>query len=1141
MARASPPQIPTNQVIAEPLLWMRTAAELRVTHSWSPNFGFKLVAQAIERAGSAWTPLDLSCLKYLMNAGEQVTAEVCDAFLRATGLFPSVMQPAFGMAEVCTCMTYNNDYGPHSNVHVTRSSLKANELEVLALGAFSEEETLAFMDLGPVSPGVEMRITENGGTHVLRERQVGHLQIRGPSVMRGYYNHPTANAEAFPGVDDGWFDSGDLGFVHGGRLFLTGRAKEMIIIRGANFYCYEIEDIVTQVDGTTASRVAATSTYNERIGTEELLIFFVCDAAVVPEGHVVSLHERGTLRPALRQLVAKVRAHVTTTFSLAPKCVIPLTDERFHRTTSGKIQRGAFKKDFEAGLYNTALEAFGGSGAPSQAAQDCGFGLYTISWPVLPKAAPLRGYLHTTFVSVGRRGMLESCATQAGWSTQCYAAVGRARTTESLALALLLEGSSTAALSRIVFGRLLTLVQHAGTARAELLLLTHGSEVVQTRACPSAACGVAEGGVRGLVGVLRKELGVIEITHADIGSCSRDGGRALLAAQLAVEDDIAVCGAVAHGSRLRLTADPTSPELPPGDLRGPLGLTGGLGGLGMHVAPWLLSLGTKSLILISRSGSAARGVMDGNALFSRYKSALQIVCGDVAQSVDVSAAAALAGQLQGWLHLADVLHPRPTRSLSPMQLAQELEPKAIGAYNLYSCTLRSPLSVCVFTSSVASFGGSSSAAYSSASAYVGTLAWRCTARGVKTAALLLPLLREVGMGAANYGQQLKLPTSPLNAIALSAAQAVSAFPAAFRGLRAVLAPLPIEPSLVRRGLIGAASANVLSELSGGQPHTPKAAICPAPHQALVHPDLLDRVLALVHEFTGGSHSVGLDTPFMDAGVDSMATAEFVGRLSSVAGVTFSPTLIFEYSTPRAVATHVADVSGPTVASGPVESGRQQMQTVALDGLRHRWPGSCSKRSTFSALLEAFGDSISRVPTARWTASEVQLEQPQDAEATECASFGSFIAGADLFANAGFGVSASEAASMDPQQRLLLETGYASLHAVNHRRVSLIGSATSVFLGVERPDWPVLHAHLRAGELSVFAATSDTISVAGGRLSFVLGLHGACVTLDTACSVSITAAHAAAFELRYGSCDMSLVTSVKLHLHCRASLMFATGG
>ena len=114
---------------------------------------------------------------------------------------------------------------------------------------------------------------------------------------------------------------------------------------------------MTQVEGTLAARVAASSVYNARLGTEELLLFFVPDAEAVPAEAVAVLHAAGTLSPQLHALVGRVRAHVTSVMSLAPRHVIPVVDERFHRTTSGKIQRGAFKKGFESGEYARATDA----------------------------------------------------------------------------------------------------------------------------------------------------------------------------------------------------------------------------------------------------------------------------------------------------------------------------------------------------------------------------------------------------------------------------------------------------------------------------------------------------------------------------------------------------------------------------------------------------------------------------------------------------------------------------------------------------------------------------------------------------------------------------------------------------------------
>src|SRR5262249_31044850 len=106
--------------------------------------------------------------------------------------------------------------------------------------------TIPFVDLGPPIPGVQIRITD-AQNQVVSEGEIGRLQIRGDVTTRGYLYNDRANEEAF--VGEGWFNSGDLGFIWNGRLTLTGREKEMIIIRGANFYCYEIEDVVNSLPG----------------------------------------------------------------------------------------------------------------------------------------------------------------------------------------------------------------------------------------------------------------------------------------------------------------------------------------------------------------------------------------------------------------------------------------------------------------------------------------------------------------------------------------------------------------------------------------------------------------------------------------------------------------------------------------------------------------------------------------------------------------------------------------------------------------------------------------------------------------------------------------------------------------------------
>ena len=131
-----------------------------------------------------------------------------------------------------------------------------------------------------------------------------------------------------------------------------------------------------------------------------------------------------------------------------------------------------------------------------------------------------------------------------------------------------------------------------------------------------------------------------------------------------------------------------------------------------------------------------------------------------------------------------------------------------------------------------------------------------------------------------------------------------------------------------------------------------------------------------------------------------------------------------------------------------------------------------------------------------------------------AQHGGFCSAVERFDNASFRISPAEAEAMDPQQRMLLEAGYLALHGSGQRRAGLMGGDSGVFVGIERPDWALLQALRRLGPQqaaampSAFAVTGDTINVAAGRLSFVLGLQGPCVSMDTACSSALAALHAA---------------------------------
>ena len=164
----------------------------------------------------------------------------------------------------------------------------------------------------------------------------------------------------------------------------------------------------------------------------------------------------------------------------------------------------------------------------------------------------------------------------------------------------------------------------------------------------------------------------------------------------------------------------------------------------------------------------------------------------------------------------------------------------------------------------------------------------------------------------------------------------------------------------------------------------------------------------------------------------------------------------------------------------------------LAGPHARWPGG--RNTALEDVLPTGGDAVGHIPSRRW-----------DAPVTAAAgSYGAFVADAQLFDSAFFGVSPAETHAMDPQQRLLLEFGYVAFHAVCDRRESLRAADVGVFLGIMNADFATLHMQ---GE-SVYAATGGTISIAAGRISFVLGTQVPCGSYDTACSSALVALHGA---------------------------------
>ena len=303
--------------VARPALWLRALSRYRGTISPAPNFAYSLCVTRVtdeEMEGA-----DLSGWRTALNGAEPVAPSVltafCERFAR-WGFRAEALTPVYGLSEAALAVTFSDLDRPFSIARFDREEL-AHE------GAARETPNgREIVSVGRPVPGFSLRVVDEDG-HDLPAGRVGRVWISGPSLMDGYLGHPEATARAF---QDGWLDTGDLGFLHGGELYLTGRAKDAVILRGRNYAPDEIERAADAVPGVRSGCVVAASWLPEDAPGEVLALFVEVSRQATPE-------EREALPQSCREAVLAATG-------LAVDRVVTLEPGTIPRTSSGKLRRG---------------------------------------------------------------------------------------------------------------------------------------------------------------------------------------------------------------------------------------------------------------------------------------------------------------------------------------------------------------------------------------------------------------------------------------------------------------------------------------------------------------------------------------------------------------------------------------------------------------------------------------------------------------------------------------------------------------------------------------------------------------------------------------------------------------------------------
>ncbi|MDQ0578634.1 non-ribosomal peptide synthetase/type I polyketide synthase [Streptomyces rishiriensis] len=331
-ARAKQVKIGPMTFARRPGIWFETAAAHRATVLSAANFALALVVRRVP--DEAVARLDLTSVRLLLVGAEPISAAVWRDFARKTrpaGLRSEAAQPVYGLAEATLAVAFPSLGEVAEPLVLDRAALSTG----LVVDADRPDGAVELMDVGRPVPGCAVRIVDDEG-HVLDERRVGHIEVRGPQLARGYHRQPDVTAETFR---DGWVRTGDLGFLRDGRLCVSGRHKDVLFLNGRSFHAPDLEGVAATTPGLPPGTPAVVGSTDPVHGDERVVVF------------VPWARPPATAPDVLERLAARV-GEVLYHDDVR---VLALPPAAFPRTTSGKLRRHVMRTRFEAGEYADAV------------------------------------------------------------------------------------------------------------------------------------------------------------------------------------------------------------------------------------------------------------------------------------------------------------------------------------------------------------------------------------------------------------------------------------------------------------------------------------------------------------------------------------------------------------------------------------------------------------------------------------------------------------------------------------------------------------------------------------------------------------------------------------------------------------------
>ena len=313
--------------LARPSVWLWTIHRHRATVSAAPNFAYEICANKVDDRDLAG--LDLSCWRLAYNGAEPVSPDTIERFatrFSRYGFPRAAMTPVYGLAESSVGLAFPPlGRGPLVD-QVDRDALA--RLGVSRPARADDPRALRLVSCGLPLPGHQIRITDASGRE-LPERTQGRVQFCGPSATAGYHRNPEATSHLFDGP---WLNTGDMGYIAAGELYLTGREKDLIIRAGHNLFPQELEEAISALPGVRKGGVAVFAATDARTGTERLV--------VLAETRERDAAARSRMQAEINNLSVDLLGMPVDDIVLAPPRTVL-------KTSSGKLRRAACRELYE--------------------------------------------------------------------------------------------------------------------------------------------------------------------------------------------------------------------------------------------------------------------------------------------------------------------------------------------------------------------------------------------------------------------------------------------------------------------------------------------------------------------------------------------------------------------------------------------------------------------------------------------------------------------------------------------------------------------------------------------------------------------------------------------------------------------------